>query len=153
MHMARADRRLWRLCICWAASVIVIVGAFIGIFSNCPAPGDLVQLPQPVQHGEGPAQILGDVKSGGDASPADGQLRRPDERGEGGGMLGRRLIYNWRFQGIFSNCPAPGDLVQLPQPVRERSRRPAGTVRLHSSLCAQSQVVKIWAIQIGAEKV
>ena len=28
MHMARADRRLWRLCICWAASVIVIVGAF-----------------------------------------------------------------------------------------------------------------------------
>ena len=29
MHMARADRRL---CICWAASVIVIVGAFIWLW-------------------------------------------------------------------------------------------------------------------------
>lgn len=29
MHMARADRRLWRVCICWAASLILIVGAFV----------------------------------------------------------------------------------------------------------------------------
>lgn len=29
MHMARADRRLWRLCICWALSLIITVFAFI----------------------------------------------------------------------------------------------------------------------------
>ena len=32
MHMARADRRLWRLCICWAVSVIIIVGAFVWLW-------------------------------------------------------------------------------------------------------------------------
>lgn len=34
MHMARADRRLWRLCICWAVSVIVIVAAFIWLWNQ-----------------------------------------------------------------------------------------------------------------------
>lgn len=29
MHMARADRRLWRLCICWAASLLLVVTAFV----------------------------------------------------------------------------------------------------------------------------
>lgn len=32
MHMARADRRLWRLCICWAVSVVIIAGAFIWLW-------------------------------------------------------------------------------------------------------------------------
>ena len=34
MHMARADRRLWRLCMCWAASVIVIVCAFVWLWNQ-----------------------------------------------------------------------------------------------------------------------
>lgn len=34
MHMARADRRLWRLCICWAVSVIVIVCAFVWLWNQ-----------------------------------------------------------------------------------------------------------------------
>lgn len=29
MHMARADRRLWWLCICWAVSLILVVVAFV----------------------------------------------------------------------------------------------------------------------------
>lgn len=32
MHMARADRRLWRLCICWAVSVIAIVCAVVWLW-------------------------------------------------------------------------------------------------------------------------
>lgn len=32
MHMARADRRLWRSCICWAVSVIAIVVGFIWLW-------------------------------------------------------------------------------------------------------------------------
>lgn len=34
MHMARADRRLWWLCMCWAASVIVIVCAFVWLWNQ-----------------------------------------------------------------------------------------------------------------------
>lgn len=34
MHMARADRRLWRLCICWAVSVIIIVIAFVWLWNQ-----------------------------------------------------------------------------------------------------------------------
>lgn len=29
MHMARADRRLWRVCICWALSLLAVVCAFV----------------------------------------------------------------------------------------------------------------------------
>lgn len=32
MHMARADRRLWRLCICWGLSVVLIVVGFIWLW-------------------------------------------------------------------------------------------------------------------------
>ena len=34
MHMARADRRLWRLCICWAVSLIVTVIAFVWLWNQ-----------------------------------------------------------------------------------------------------------------------
>lgn len=34
MHMARADRRLWRVCLCWAVSVIAIVLAFVYLWTR-----------------------------------------------------------------------------------------------------------------------
>lgn len=32
MHMARADRRLFRVCVCWAASLIITVLAFVWLW-------------------------------------------------------------------------------------------------------------------------
>ena len=34
MHMARADRRLWRVCLCWALSLIVTVLAFVWLWNQ-----------------------------------------------------------------------------------------------------------------------
>ena len=33
-HMARADRRLLRVCVCWAASLIVTVVAFVWLWNQ-----------------------------------------------------------------------------------------------------------------------
>lgn len=78
MHMARADRRLWRLCMCWAASVIIIVCAFVwlwnqydyesttelsgvynlvdsegNVVSSDLSPDDVIRILQELDHGEG----------------------------------------------------------------------------------------------------
>ena len=34
MHMARADRRLFRVCVCWAISLIVTVCAFVWLWNQ-----------------------------------------------------------------------------------------------------------------------
>lgn len=34
MHMARSDRRLWRLCLCWAVSLIAVVFAFVWLWNQ-----------------------------------------------------------------------------------------------------------------------
>ena len=34
MHMARADRRLFRVCVCWAVSLIVTVVAFVWLWNQ-----------------------------------------------------------------------------------------------------------------------
>lgn len=34
MHMARADRRLWWVCLCWALSLIVTVMAFVWLWNQ-----------------------------------------------------------------------------------------------------------------------
>ncbi len=34
MHMARADRRMFRLCVAWALSVIIIVAAFVWLWNQ-----------------------------------------------------------------------------------------------------------------------
>ena len=78
MHMARADRRLWRLCMCWAASVIVIFCAFVwlwnqydyesttelsgvynlvdsegNVVSSDLSPDDVIRILQELNHGKG----------------------------------------------------------------------------------------------------
>lgn len=35
MHMARADRRLWWVCLCWAASLLLTVAAFVWLWNRC----------------------------------------------------------------------------------------------------------------------
>lgn len=34
MHMARADRRLFWICVCWAASLLLTVGAFVWLWNQ-----------------------------------------------------------------------------------------------------------------------
>lgn len=34
MHMARADRRLWWVCLCWAASLLLTVAAFVWLWNQ-----------------------------------------------------------------------------------------------------------------------
>lgn len=34
MHLARADRRLFRVCLCWAASIIATVVAFVWLWNQ-----------------------------------------------------------------------------------------------------------------------